>query len=75
MHGFEDNNRALELENMLRMRPCKKHITLKHHHFRKEVKDDKVKVTAIDKKDQIADIFTKPLYKPACEYLRGILRW
>ena len=73
---FEDNNRALELANMPQMRPHTKHIALKYHHFRKAVKDGKVKVVVIDTKEQIADIFTKPLYKPAFEYLHGIfLRW
>ena len=67
---FEDNNGSLELANAPKMRPRTKHILQKYHDFRKAVKDGKVRIVAIDTKEQIADIFTKSLYKPLFEYLR-----
>ena len=73
---FEDNNGALELAKTPRMRPRTKHISLKYHHFRQQVKDGKVKIEAIDTKVQIADIFTKPLPRLQFETLRRIfLGW
>ena len=73
---FEDNNGALELSNMLQMQPRTKHIALKYHPFQQAVKDDKVKVLPINAKEQLADIFTIPLYKPAFKYLRDLfLKW
>ena len=67
---FEDNNGALELANAPKMRPRTKHIALKYHHFRQAVSDKRVRIKPIDTKEQLADIFTKPLYKPLFEYLR-----
>ena len=73
---FEDNNGALELAKTPRMRPRTKHISLKFHHFRQQVKDGKIKIEAIDTKVQIADIFTKPLPRLQLESLRKIfLGW
>lgn len=70
---FEDNNGALELARAPKMRPRTKHIALKYHHFRQAVKDEKVIILPIDTKEQVADIFTKPLYRPLFDYLRGKL--
>jgi hypothetical protein len=35
--------------------------TIKYHHFRKHVADGTITIHHIDTKQQIADIFTKPL--------------
>ena len=67
---FEDNNGALELAREPKYRPRTKHIAIKYHHFREHVKNKTIKVLAIDTKEQIADIFTKPLKKASFEYLR-----
>ena len=73
---FEDNNGALELARAPIMRPRTKHIALKYHHFRAAVRNQKVGIFPINTKEQIADIFTKPLYKGAFEYLREkLLNW
>ena len=50
-----------------------KHIAIKHHYARELVEDKQVKIEYIYTKEQIADIFTKPLSKDAYEYLRGKL--
>ena len=70
---FEDNNGALELAKEPKYRPRTKHIAIKYHHFREHVKNEKIRVLAIDTKEQIADIFTKPLEKATFEYLRYVL--
>jgi hypothetical protein len=58
---FEDNAGALELANVPKMRPRTRHINQKYHHFRSHVKSGRLKVLAIDTKDQLADQFTKGL--------------
>ena len=60
---FEDNSGALELANAPKMRPRTKHIEIKYHHFRSHVEKKIISIKKIDTKDQIADIFTKPLEK------------
>jgi hypothetical protein len=58
---FEDNAGALELANVPKMRPRTRHINQKYHHFRAHVRSGRLKVLAIDTKDQLADQFTKGL--------------
>ena len=67
---FEDNNGALELAKEPKYRPRTKHIAIKYHHFRKFVDEEVIKIHSIDTKEQIADIFTKPLDDKSFEYLR-----
>ena len=50
-----------------------KHIAIKYHYVRELVEDKQVKMEYIHTKEQIANIFTKPLPKDAYEYLRGML--
>ena len=70
---FEDNNGALELAIEPKYRPRTKHIAIKYHHFREHVKNKSIKVKKIDTKEQLADIFTKPIEKHQFEYLRNKL--
>ena len=70
---FENNNGALELARAPKYRPRTKHIAIKYHHFRDHVKNKSIRVEAIHTKEQIADIFTKPLDKQQFEYLRNKL--
>ena len=50
-----------------------KHIAITYHYVRELVEDKEVKMEYINTKEQITDIFTKPLPKDAFEYLRGKL--
>ena len=50
-----------------------KHIAIKYHHFRKFVSDGIVQVLHINTKEQIEDIFTKPLDEAMFVYLRAKL--
>jgi hypothetical protein len=38
-----------------------KHLNIKYHHFREEVRKGTISIYHIRTEDQIADIFTKPL--------------
>jgi hypothetical protein len=58
---FEDYSGALIMAKSPKIRPRTKHINIKYHLFRQAVEDKEVRIHAIDTKDQIADVFTKPL--------------
>ena len=59
-----------ELAKLSKSRPRTKHIAVKYHHFRSAGKSGILKVKRADTKEQLADIFTKALTKPALEHLR-----
>jgi hypothetical protein len=71
----EDNVGALTLANLEpgRMTPRSKHYALKYHWFREHVHAKHVKIVKIDSKNQLGDIFTKGLPRPAFEHLRRLL--
>jgi hypothetical protein len=58
---WEDNNAALKLANAQfpNMTPQTKHIVIKYHWFKENIKEGEIEVRAIDTKVQKADIFTK----------------
>ncbi len=58
---WEDNRGCLSLAKEGKVSPRTKHIAIKYHHFRSKVQDGSISIHAIDTKEQIADIFTKPL--------------
>jgi hypothetical protein len=47
-----------------------KHIPIKYHFLREQVVELSVKMEYIATKEQVADIFTKPLPRETFEYLR-----
>ena len=59
--AFEDNTGALTLATVPKMRPRTKHINLVYHHFREAVRDGLVTIISVGTKDQVGDMFTKPL--------------
>jgi len=65
---FEDNAGAIEIANVPKMRPRTKHLNIKYHHFREEVKKGNVSIYYTRTEDQIAHIFTKPL--PEISFIR-----
>lgn len=71
--AFEDNNGALEMATVHKLRPRTKHINIKYHHFREAVRDGKISVHKIDTKEQEADIFTKPLDESTFHHIRKLL--
>jgi hypothetical protein len=58
---FEDNAGAIEIANVPKMRPKTKHLNIKYHHFREEVKKGTISIYHVGTEDQVADIFTKAL--------------
>jgi hypothetical protein len=71
----EDNVGALTLANLEpgRMTPRSKHYAIKYHWFREHVHANRVKIVKIDTANQLGDLFTKGLPKPAFEHLRRLL--
>jgi hypothetical protein len=47
-----------------------KHILIKFHFLQEQVTKKNIKVEYVGKKEQIADIFTKPLLRETFEYLQ-----
>ena len=50
-----------------------KHISIKYHVLREKVAEKEIVLEYVSAKDQIANIFTKPLPKDTFEYLRRML--
>ena len=74
--AFEDNEGALELALIPKLRPRTKHINSKYHHFRSHVRTGKISVTYIDTKQQVADILTKPVEQNLFLHLRKkLMNW
>ena len=68
-----DNTSAINISKNPIMHEKINHIAIKYHYVRKFIEDKQVKMEYIHTKEKIADIFTKPLFKDAYEYLRGKL--
>ncbi|KAL7478718.1 hypothetical protein ACHAWX_000123 [Stephanocyclus meneghinianus] len=56
-----------------KFKPHTKHIAIKYHYFCKHVLDGTVTILYIDTKQQIADIFTKPLDESLFNHLHKML--
>ena len=69
-----DNTSAISISNNYVMYSMTKHIPIKYHFLREQVLEQKVKLEYIPSKEQVDDIFTKPLPREAFEYLRQKLR-
>jgi hypothetical protein len=65
-----DNNSAISVSKNLVFHSKTKHIPIKYHFLREQVTNTIVSLHYIPSKDQIVDIFTKPLAKAQFEYLR-----
>ena len=58
---FENNEGAIEIAKMPKMRPRTKHLNIKYYHFREEVSKGTVSIYHLKMEDQMADMLTKPL--------------
>ena len=65
-----DNTSAINMSKNPIMHSRTKHIPIKYHYLREQISQKDVKLEYIDTKEQIIDIFTKPLPKEAFEHLR-----
>ncbi|CAJ1933824.1 unnamed protein product [Cylindrotheca closterium] len=67
---FEDNRSCLEIATNHRTRPRTKHLSIRLHHFRSHVLAKTIDIKHISTKEQLADIFTKPLARDQSIKLR-----
>ena len=67
---YEDNQGVITLTVSPQIRHRTKHITIKYHHFRCFVVNGDVEIKHAETKEQITDIFTKPLDSELFVYLR-----
>jgi hypothetical protein len=58
---FEDNEGALAMARLPKIRPCTKHLNIKYHHFREAVPEWLITIQYVRKTMQLEDIFTKAL--------------
>ena len=65
-----DNTSAINMSKNPIMHSKTKHIPIKYHYLWEHVSQKAIKLEYIDTKEQITDIFTKPLPKEAFEHLR-----
>ena len=65
-----DNTSIISVSKNLVFHSKTKHIPIKYHFLREQVTNTVVSLHYIPSKDQIVDIFTKPLEKSQFEYLR-----
>ena len=65
-----DNTSAISVSKNPVMHSNTKHIPIKYHFLREQVLEQEVKLEYVPSKEQVADIFTKPLPKETFEYLR-----
>ena len=65
----KDNQGAIKITVSTQMQHRTKHILIKYHHFYSFVTNGNVEIKYVDTKEQIADIFTKPLYPELFGYL------
>jgi hypothetical protein len=72
-HLYCDNNSAIQLTEDQRWHSKTKHIRVRYHSIRDLVDYDELKVIGVRTADNTADIFTKPLARPAFERLRHYL--
>ena len=67
---FCDNNSAISLSKNPVMHSRTKHIPIKYHFLHEQVAEHNIGLEYVNTKEQIADIFTKPLPREAFKYLR-----
>jgi hypothetical protein len=64
-----DNTSAISISKNTVMHSKTKHIPIKYHFLWEQVAEKNIKVEYVGTKEQVADIFTKPLPQEAFEYL------
>ncbi len=68
-----DNNGAICLSNDPSFHARAKHIHVRYHYIRELVQDNIIKLKYVCTKDNLADIFTKPLELQPFTKLRNLL--
>ena len=70
---FEDNAGCIVLATTEQHRPRTKHLAVKWHHFKDQIRNGSCKITKVASALNWADIFTKTLDKKVFETLRLLL--
>jgi hypothetical protein len=70
---YFDNTSAINISKNPVMHSKTKHIPIKYHFLWEQVVEKNIRVEYVGTKEQVADIFTKPLPREAFEYLFQIL--
>jgi hypothetical protein len=68
-----DNTSAISISKKPVMHSKTKHIPIKYHFIWEQVVENKIRVEYVGTKEQVADIFTKPLPRESFEYIFHIL--
>ena len=68
-----DNTSAINISKNPVMHSKTKNIVIKYHFLRELVQEKEVRLEYVNSKEQIVNIFNKPLPKDAFLYLRGKL--
>jgi hypothetical protein len=66
---YSDNTSAINISKNLVMQSKMKHIPIKYHFLWEKVAENNIRVEYVGTKEQVVDIFTKPLPREAFEYL------
>jgi hypothetical protein len=69
-----DNTCAISISKNSVMYSKKNHIPIKYHFLQEQVAEKNIRVEYVGTKEQVVDIFTKPLPQEAFEYLCQRLR-
>jgi hypothetical protein len=69
-----DNTSTINISKNLVMHSKTKKIPIKYHFLHEQVAEKNIRVEYVGTKEQVTDIFTKPLPREAFEYLRQRLR-
>jgi hypothetical protein len=64
------NTSAINISKNPMMHSKMKHIPIKYHFLREQVAEKNIRVEYVGRKEQVVDIFTKPLRRESFEYLR-----
>jgi hypothetical protein len=64
-----DNTSSISISKNPVIHSKMKHIPIKYHFLREQVAEKNIKVEYVGTKEQVVDIFTKPLPRESFEYL------
>ena len=70
---FCDNTSAINLSKNSIQHSRSKHIEIKHHFIRDHVNKSEIELIFVDTKNQLADIFTKPLVEDRFNFIKNKL--